>query len=73
VQQTWINSPVFSGLYEEVDPLVGDIAKGNKLFTVQSEPLRQTVQNLSRFVVVKGGAYFFLPSFRALNYLAKLK
>jgi hypothetical protein len=60
-------------LYEEVDPLVGDIAKGNKLFTVQSEPLRQTVQNLSRFVVVKGGAYFFLPSFRALNYLAKLK
>lgn len=73
VQQTWINNPVFSGLYEEVDPLVGDIAKGNKLFTVQSEPLRQTVQNLSRFVVVKGGAYFFLPSFRALNYLAKLK
>jgi Dyp-type peroxidase family len=72
VQQTWINNPVFSGLYDEVDPLVGDLARGDKLFTVQGEPLRRRVQNLSRFVVVKGGAYFFLPSLRALNYLAKL-
>jgi len=72
VQQTWLNNPVFSGLYDEVDPLVGDVAKGDRLFTVQAEPLRRRAQNLSRFVVVKGGAYFFLPSFRALNYLAKL-
>jgi len=72
VQQTWLNNPVFSGLYDEVDPLVGDVAKGDRLFTVQAEPLRCRVQNLGRFVVVKGGAYFFLPSLRALNYLAKL-
>ena len=72
VQQTWINNPVFSGLYDEVDPLVGNLAKGDKLFTVQADPLRRRVQNLSRFVVMKGGSYFFLPSIRALNYLAKL-
>jgi Dyp-type peroxidase family len=72
VQQTWINNPVFAGLYAEVDPLVGNLAKGDALFTVPGEPLRSRVHNLSRFVVVKGGSYFFLPGMRALNYLASL-
>jgi len=71
-QQTWINNPVFGGLDGEVDPLVGDLPKGDCIFTVQAEPLRTRVHNLSRFVTVKGGAYFFLPSIRALNYLASL-
>jgi hypothetical protein len=44
-----------------------------KLFTVQGSPLRRRVENLSRFVVVKGGAYFFLPSLRGLNYIARLQ
>jgi Dyp-type peroxidase family len=73
VQQTWLNNPVFAGLTDEVDPLVGNLAKGDKLFTVQGSPLRRRVENLSRFVVVKGGAYFFLPSLRALNYIARLQ
>jgi Dyp-type peroxidase family len=72
VQQTWINNPVFGGLYGEVDPLIGNLAKGDAIFTVQGDPLRTRVHNLSRFVTVKGGAYFFLPSIRALNYLARL-
>jgi Dyp-type peroxidase family len=72
VQQTWINNPVFSGLYAEVDPLVGNLAKGDALFTVPGKPLRSRVHNLSRFVVVKGGSYFFLPGMRALSYLVSL-
>jgi Dyp-type peroxidase family len=72
VQQTWANNPVFGGLYNEVDPLVGNVAKGNQMFTVPGDPLRICVQGLSRFVTVRGGAYFFLPSIRALNYLANL-
>jgi Dyp-type peroxidase family len=72
VQQTWINNPVFGGLYDEVDPLVGNLAKGNATFTVQADPLRTCVKGLSRFVTVKGGSYFFLPSIRTLNYLASL-
>lgn len=72
VQQTWINNPVFGGLYDEVDPLIGNLAKGDKLFTVQQDPLRRRVHGLSRFVIVRGGSYFFLPSIRALNYLARL-
>jgi Dyp-type peroxidase family len=72
VQQTWINNPVFAGLDGEVDPLVGNLKKGDALFTVQAEPLRKRVHNLSRFVVMKGGEYFFLPGLRALKYLASL-
>jgi Dyp-type peroxidase family len=72
VQQTWVNNPVFGGLDGEVDPLVGDLPKGDCIFTVPGQPLRTRVHGLSRFVTVKGGAYFFLPSIRALNYLASL-
>jgi len=39
---------------------------------VQADPLRTRVHNLERFVTVKGGAYFFLPSMSALRYLAAL-
>jgi len=72
VQQTWINNPVFSGLDGEVDPLVGNLSKGDFIFTVQDAPLRRRVPGLSRFVVMKGGAYFFLPGLRALKYLGSL-
>lgn len=72
VQQTWCNNPVFGGLDGEVDPLVGNLTKGDEIFTVQADPIRTRVHNLERFVTVKGGAYFFLPSLRALRYLAGL-
>jgi len=42
------------------------------IFTIQADPLRTRVHSLERFVTVKGGAYFFLPSIRALRYLASL-
>jgi Dyp-type peroxidase family len=47
-------------------------ARRDAIFTVQADPLRTRVHNLERFVTVKGGAYFFLPSIRALRYLASL-
>jgi len=85
-QQTWINNPVFGGLDGEVDPLIGNISKTEStpansdngdterdaIFTIQADPLRTRVHNLERFVTVKGGAYFFLPSIRALRYVTSL-
>jgi len=80
VQQTWINNPVFAGLLDETDPLVGrrtaqsggdDDTPGNTM-TIQAEPIRTRVYGLRDFVTVKGGAYFFLPGLRALRYLASL-
>jgi len=72
VQQTWINNPVFGGLHGEVDPLIGDPDKGQAHMTIPRDPLRTRVHDVGRFVAVKGGAYFFLPGRKALQYLASL-
>ena len=48
-------------------------AQRDAIFTIQADPLRTRVHCLERFVTVKGGAYFFLPSIRALRYLASLE
>jgi len=69
VQQTWINNPVFAGLYHEADPLIGNQAGCSGHFTVQADPLRLRVPGLASFVQVLGGGYFFLPGLRALRFL----
>ena len=77
VQQTWINNPKFNGLYSDTDPLLGDRNPGEigatDTFTEQSQPVRKRITGLPQFVVVRGGAYFFLPSIRALQYLASIR
>ncbi|GET35491.1 Dyp-type peroxidase [Microseira wollei] len=73
VQHTWINSPKFSGLYEEIDPLVGDrnlFGTNVDTFTQPANPIRHRTYELPQFVVVRGGAYFFLPAIKAIRYLA---
>ena len=70
VQQTWINNPQFGGLYDEVDPLIGDQVSCSGMFTVQADPLRTRYKSLCRFVTMRGGAYAFLPGIRALRWLA---
>jgi Dyp-type peroxidase family len=74
VQQTWLNNPVFGGLYDETDPLVGnqDKDKCSAVFTVPGAPVRVRVHNLCSFLSVRGGAYFFLPGLSALRYLGSL-
>ncbi len=69
VQQTWINSSKFDGLYDEKDPILGD-HRGDGQMTIQRHPVRQRFTGISRFVTVKGGAYFFLPSISAIYFLA---
>ncbi len=73
VQHTWLNNPEFAGLAGEVDPLLGDPGPGGGRFTEQREPVRRRLHGLSRFVAVKGGAYFFMPGIPALRYLAQLQ
>jgi Dyp-type peroxidase family len=67
VQQTWVRSPKFAGLYDDPDPI---LAGGS--FSIPGETVRRRLPNLPRFVTVRGGAYFFLPGIRALRYLASL-
>jgi len=76
VQNAWMASTKFSGLTGESDPLLGNrqAIPGCPVtsdFTVQRDgALRHRVTGLPQFVTVRGGAYFFLPSLRALRYIA---
>ncbi|WP_138733361.1 Dyp-type peroxidase [Modestobacter excelsi] len=67
VQREWINSPRFDGLRNEPDPIAGP---GAGDFTVQGRPLPRRYRSLPRFVTVRGGEYFFLPSITALRFLS---
>ena len=76
LQNAWMKNTKFDGMTGESDPLVG-----NRLpipgcpvtsnFNMPADgTLRQRVTGLPQFVTVRGGAYFFLPSLRALRYFA---
>ena len=70
VQHTWVNNPVFNGLEDETDPLVGRRSSKRSYFTTPARPVRRRYTELPQFVHVRGGAYFFLPGIRALRFLA---
>jgi Dyp-type peroxidase family len=73
VQQTWVNNPSFNGLYNERDPIFGDTsAQKGGYMTIPRRPARRRLSNLGGFVTIRGGAYFFLPSIKALSYLGCL-
>jgi deferrochelatase/peroxidase EfeB len=78
VQSAWCMSTKFNGLTEESDPLIGNrepipgCPHTDSFSVPQENGLRRRVNGLPQFVFVRGGAYFFLPSLRALRYFARL-
>jgi len=76
LQNAWIANTKFSGLTNQSDPLLGNRENlpgcpVTDEFTIpQSDGAPRRVQGLPQFVTVRGGAYFFLPSLRALRYFA---
>jgi Dyp-type peroxidase family len=67
VQREWINAPRFDGLRNDPDPIAGP---GAGDFTWQRRPLPRQFRRLPRFVTVRGGEYFFVPSITALRFLS---
>ncbi|SDE91567.1 Dyp-type peroxidase [Terriglobus roseus] len=79
LQSAWLMSTKFDALTDESDPLLGsreriEGAAPPDSFTLPSEQLgeRRTVGGIPRFVRVRGGAYFFLPSLATLRYLTAI-
>ena len=73
VQQTWCNNPRFGGLNDNKDPMTGDNDRTDQppsCMTIPGRPLPLRTGPLPRFVTVRGGAYLFMPSIRALRFLA---
>ena len=70
IQQTWLSSPSFHGLSCEQDALVGSGDTSCNGFTIPSHDGPIRLSPLSRFVTVRGGGYFFLPSLSLVRYLS---
>ena len=77
VQHTWNDNTKFQGMYDDPDPILGIKDSRNKNethdFTIPAKPLRRKVRGLQRYVHVVGGAYFFMPGIRALNYILNME
>ena len=71
VQSEWMKDGAFVGARGERDPIAGP-NDGQCPFTIPQQPIRRRLQGLPRFVVTRGGEYFFAPSLRALRWLAEL-
>lgn len=73
VQSAWLMNPEFGGLKGETDPLLGYCAVGaTRSMTCQHPRMARRVGGLGRFVTVRGGAYFFVPGLKAIDYLTRL-
>jgi len=76
LQGAWIASTKFSGMTGESDPLLGNrqpipgCPVTSDFNLPQEGGLRRRISGLPQFVTVRGGAYFFLPGLRALQYFA---
>ncbi len=72
VQSEWINGGSFLGLADDVkDPIAGS-NDGSGRFTVPTRPVPRRRSGLPPFVVMRGGEYAFMPSLRALRWIAEL-
>ncbi|MFF1701524.1 Dyp-type peroxidase [Streptomyces sp. NPDC058252] len=71
IQQVWMNDGDFVGLGTEKDPLTGN-HDGTDTYTIPGKPVRRRLTGLPRFVTVRGGEYFYLPSMTAIEWLASL-
>ncbi len=76
LQSAWMMGTKFSGLTGESDPLLGNreaipgCPVTDSFVIPEDGSVRRRVSGLPQFVTVRGGAYFFLPSLRALRYFA---
>jgi deferrochelatase/peroxidase EfeB len=79
IQSAWIMNSKFDGMTGASDPLLGNremLATGDstdKFVQPQVAGPCSVFEGLPQFVTVKGGAYFFMPSMRALRFLAALE
>jgi len=78
VQNAWMARTKFDGLTEESDPLLGNRAAvegcpfTDTFSLPQTNGVRRRIMGVHQFITVRGGAYFFLPSLRALRYISKI-
>jgi len=72
-------STKFNGTTEESDPLlgnreaVGDCPVTDSFSIPREGHLPRRLTGMPQFITLRGGAYFFMPSLRALRYIARAR
>jgi hypothetical protein len=66
----WVNDRNFHELTNERDPIIGD-NDGTLEYKIPKRPIRKKIVGLPAFTTVRGGAYFFLPGIKALQFLSR--
>jgi deferrochelatase/peroxidase EfeB len=75
VQASWLENPKFDGL-DHSDPLLGSRkplwsgGRTDEYKVPDASGFNCHYTNLPRFVTVRGGAYFFMPGIKALQFIA---
>ncbi|WP_073094873.1 Dyp-type peroxidase [Cyclobacterium lianum] len=74
VQNNWVNFHKFGGLEHDADPIIGNHyhneSRKTDEFSLPQYPVRRKLDQLPNFTLIKGGAYFFFPGIKALQYMA---
>ena len=76
VQNAWLMNSKFAGLAGESDPLLGNrepllSGEATDQFSLpQPDAPAQRHASLPQFVTVRGGAYFFMPGLKALQFIS---
>ena len=75
IQQNWCNNPRFNALNDNSDPLLANTANDEAAsrMSIPGKPHGLRTAPLPRFVTLRGGDYFFLPSLSALRFLAAIE
>ena len=77
VQNAWIVNAKFNGMDGETDPLLGNRAPfpaenpTDAFCLPQPSGPNRRIAGLPQFITVRGAAYFFLPSLRAIRFIAR--
>jgi deferrochelatase/peroxidase EfeB len=77
VQNAWLMNSKFDAMHGESDPLLGararteDGAPTDGFSIPTGGRAARRIEGLPRFVRVRGGAYFFMPSLRALRFMTR--
>lgn len=75
IQSVWSNTSTFAYLCNEVDPITSPRPTQQqpecREFTSPALPVRNRYLKVPQFTTVVGGAYYFMPGLKALDYIIK--
>ncbi|MGH8885998.1 MAG: Dyp-type peroxidase [Egibacteraceae bacterium] len=71
LQTEWVNNGEFAQLSRnDVDPLAGEPREGSRFRIPDQRSAPKNIFDLPRFVTLRGGGYYFIPSITAMRFIA---